>query len=425
MAEIVTMPKLGFDMAEGTLVRWVIAEGENITKGAVLAEIETDKATVEVEASASGVVLKHLVEQGTVVPVNTPIAVIGEAGEKVELGESPTTQDKPEPPQVVQDVQTPGEVVAASMEDEAAQLPAGVRASPLARRLAMETGIDLRNIVGSGPKGRITKEDVESYLSRMAQTTQIQPATQPTPTPTAPSLPPPQFTPGVDRRIPLTKLRAIIGKRMTQSVQTSPHFFVMHEVDAEALMELRQKLNQYFSEEEKISVNDFIVKAVALSLRQFPNLNASIDEARSEVIQHGSINIGIAVALENGLITVVCKHADQQTVRQISTEVKSLIARAREGKVRPDDIEGSTFSVSNLGMFDVEQFSAIINPPEAAILAVSSVVPKPVVYEGQITVRRRMKVTISVDHRISDGAEAARFLQTLAGYLQEPLRLLV
>lgn len=425
MAEIVTMPKLGFDMAEGTLVRWVIAEGEAVNKGAVLAEIETDKATVEVEANASGTLLRHLVEPGSVVPVNTPIAVIGQPGEEIPVpsGEAegfarPVQEEVPET--------TPSEApkgsAAQGMEDGV--LPGGVRATPLARRLAQESGIDLRNVRGSGPLGRIRKEDVEAFIEERGQkATEV--AVLPVEAPILPPLSMPDFVPGAERRIPLTKLRAIIGKRMAQSTQTAPHFFVTHEVDVEALLNLRQEVNQLLPEGEKLSVNDFVVRATALALRSFPNLNASIDEEKGEILQHGAANIGVAVALESGLITVVCKNADQKSVRLISQEVKALVNRAREGKVRPEDIEGSTFSISNLGMFDVAQFSAIINPPEAAILAVGSARQVPVVKDNSLQIGWRMNLTISVDHRISDGAEAAQFLQKLAQYLENPLQLLI
>ena len=421
MAEIITMPKLGFDMAEGTLVRWVIAEGEDVTKGAVLAEIETDKATVEVESTASGVLLRQLVEQGSVVPVNTPIAIIGQPGESIqsdtkkEISAEAVPAAGSEKEQEAQPSQKPSPAI--EMQTTAKEL----RASPLARRLAREAGIDLGQIKGSGPQGRITKVDVESYLAfkgRMASET-VAPALVSEP------VSPAAFTPGLDQHIPLTKLRSIIGKRMVQSVQNVPHFFVTHEVDVENLIALRKDINNLLPEGEKISVNDFIVRAVALSLKEFPNLNASIDEEKGEIIQHGSIHVGVAVALENGLITVVCKYTDQKSIRQISSEIRALVDRARQGKVRSEDIEGSTFSISNLGMFDVTHFTAIINPPEAAILAVGSVTPKAVVVDGEIQIRQRMNVTISVDHRISDGAEAARFLQVLAKYLEEPLRLMV
>ncbi|GAB4475909.1 MAG: pyruvate dehydrogenase complex dihydrolipoamide acetyltransferase [Anaerolineales bacterium] len=426
MAEIVTMPKLGFDMAEGTLVRWVISEGDTVTKGAVLAEIETDKATVEVEASVSGTLLRHLVEQGAVVPVNTPIAVIGQPGEEIPLPAGKNGEAGEQSPETASvqsaDISTGQSPQVA--ESEEGVLPGGVRATPLARRLAREKGIDLRNVFGSGPLGRIRKEDVETYLEEQARLPRQ--AQMPTERPSLQApLPLPEFVPGEERRIPLTKLRAIIGKRMTQSTQTTPHFFVTHEVDVEAMLNLRQEINQMLPEGEKISVNDFVVRATALALRSFPNLNASIDEEKGEIVQHGSVNIGVAVALESGLITVVCKNADQKSVRYISQEVSTLVNRAREGKVRPEDIEGSTFSISNLGMFDVAQFSAIINPPEAAILAVGSARQVPVVKENSLQVGWRMNVTISVDHRISDGAEAARFLQKVAHYLENPLQLLI
>ncbi|MCX8061043.1 MAG: 2-oxo acid dehydrogenase subunit E2 [Anaerolineales bacterium] len=425
MAEIVTMPKLGFDMAEGTLVRWVIAEGEAVHKGAVLAEIETDKATVEVEANASGTLLRHLVEQGSIVPVNTPIAIIGQPGEEIPCASAEVEVAAPPPLEKTQGVSEalPAEEIAIPVTEEG-MLPGGVRATPLARRLAQESGIDIRNVRGSGPLGRIRKEDVEAYIEEQARKA-AEAALPPVQTPAPVTVTLPSFVPGEERRVPLSKLRAIIGKRMTQSTQTTPHFFVTHEVDVEPLLNLRQQVNQLLPDGEKISVNDFVIRATALALRSFPNLNASIDEEKGEIIQHGAVNIGVAVALESGLITVVCRNADQKSVRLISQEVKALVSRAREGKVRPEDIEGSTFSISNLGMFDVAQFSAIINPPEAAILAVGSARQIPVVKDNSLQIGWRMNLTISVDHRVSDGAEAAQFLQKLALYLETPLQLLI
>ena len=221
----------------------------------------------------------------------------------------------------------------------------------------------------------------------------------------------------------LTKLRQAIARRMAESKTTVPHFYVSHEYKMDAVMVLRKQLNEYLPDNEKLSVNDFIVKAVALALREFPNLNASF--AGDKVIRHGAINVGVAVSVENGLLTVVSRNTDQQPLRQISAEVKRMAAGAREGKVKPDDIEGSTFSISNLGMYDVENFAAIINPPEAAILAVGSAREVPVAENGELKIGWRMKATVSVDHRVSDGVEAAQFMQALAKYLEEPLRLLV
>jgi pyruvate dehydrogenase E2 component (dihydrolipoamide acetyltransferase) len=428
MAEIVEMPKLGFDMAEGTLVRWVIGEGDKVNKGDVLAEIETDKATVEVEANYSGVVRRHMVEEDTIVPVGEPIAVIGEEGEEIEwdtlLGEKVPTAAPEEEKVKVEEEAKPAERREAKKppeEEGEAHLPEGVRASPLARRIAEEEGIDLGRVSGSGPQGRIVKADIEAYLEAKP----IPEERAPVAAPAAPAAPTLMVEPGETKHIPRSRLRATIGRRMARSFQSAPHFYVTHEYDMAALMELRGQINASLPEGEKISVNDFIVKAVALTLREYPNLNAALDEENDEVLQFGDINIGVAVAVENGLLTVVSRNADLKPLRQIAREVKTMATRAREGRVRPDDIEGSTFSVSNLGMFEVEHFTAIINPPEAAILAVGSVQNVPVVEGDEIKPGKRMKVTISIDHRVSDGAEAARFLQALAKYLEDPLLILV
>ena len=419
MADTVTMPKLGFDMAEGTLVRWVIAEGQPVAKGAVLAEIETDKATVEVESAFEGVLALQLVPEGTVVPVNTPIAVVAAPGENVERpGEAgvATPEEMPARPAPVAQAAAPA-VASTVVEPEMAGLSGSIKASPLARRMAAEKGIDLRIVKGSGPGGRIVRKDVEGYQA---------PAQAVAPAVTA-TLPAVKLTPlgpsPADETIPLNRLRAAIGRRMVEAKNQVPHFYVSHEYDMAPVMELRKQINAMLPDNEKLSVNDFILKAVALTLRQFPNLNASLQG--SEILRHGQVNVGVAVAVDGGLLTVVCRDTDRKPLRQISTEVKTMAGRAREGKVRPEDIEGSTFSVSNLGMFDVENFIAIINPPEAAILAVGSVREVPVVKNGQIVPGMRMKATISVDHRVSDGAEAARFMQAMAPYLGEPVRLML
>ncbi|MCC6957744.1 MAG: 2-oxo acid dehydrogenase subunit E2 [Anaerolineales bacterium] len=443
MAEIVTMPKLGFDMAEGTLVKWVVQEGEKIEKGAVLAEIETDKATVEVESNYEGVVARHLVEAGAVVPVNMPIAVIAAPGEDVEkaaqsAGKAEGAPPKPEATPVEKaEAASPAPAPAAQAEaPEGSHLPEGLRASPIARRMATEARINLGQVAGSGPGGRIVKRDIVEYLQSPARYQEaaapalkaeparpsIEKATKPT-APLAPLAPLPTAETPADEILPLNRLRAAIGRRMTEAKQQAPHFYVTHEYDVDSLVALRQQVNSMLSDEEKVSVNDFIVKGVALALRQFPNLNASLGE--NQVIRHGAVNIGVAVAVEGGLLTVVCRDADRKPLRQIAVEVRTMASRAREGKVRPEDIEGSTFSISNLGMYDVENFSAIINPPEAAILAVGTARQVPVVKEGGLAVGWRMKATLSVDHRVSDGAEAARFLQALALYLEGPLSLLL
>jgi pyruvate dehydrogenase E2 component (dihydrolipoamide acetyltransferase) len=427
MAETITMPKLGFDMQEGTLVRWVKNEGENINKGDVLAEIETDKATVEVESSASGVVRRLLVDQGAVVPIGSAIAVIGTKDEKIEIPSSdqgseakPSTapaisESKTEAstrlPPALKPIPTTSTSLIAAAATTSGSTTGPSKASPLARKMAREANIDLTTIQGSGPGGRVVRKDIESVVLGG------QPSVVNTQSFAA-------VTSHEDLTVSLTKLRQAIARRMTESKTTIPHFYVSHEYKMDEVMSLRKQVNEFLPENEKISVNDFIVKGVALALRQFPNLNASF--AGDKVLRHGAINVGVAVAVDNGLLTIVNKDTDQKPLRQISMDIKRMAAGARAGKVKPEDIDGSTFSISNLGMYDVENFIAILNPPEAAILAVGSAREVPVVAEGgEIKVGWRMKATISVDHRVSDGAEAAQFMQTLAKYLEEPLRLFV
>jgi pyruvate dehydrogenase E2 component (dihydrolipoamide acetyltransferase) len=280
--------------------------------------------------------------------------------------------------------------------------------------MAADKGYDLTRIQGSGPGGRIVKADVDSHRPEKPE---VAPAAASTKAGLSAE------AARETERIPLNRLRAAIGRRMVEAKQQVPHFYITHEYEMQALLDLRKQVNATLPDEEKISVNDFVIKAVALALRQYPNLNASLDG--DEVVRHGPIHIGVAVAVEGGLLTVVCRDADRKPLRTIAAEVRIMAERARSGKVRPDDIEGSTFSISNLGMFDVESFIAIINPPEAAILAVGSAKETPVVKAGQIVSGLRMKATLSVDHRVSDGAEAARFMQTLALFIEEPLRLFV
>ena len=414
MAETINMPKLGFDMAEGLLVRWVKQVGENINKGDILAEIETDKATVEVESHASGVVLQLIVEQGTMVPVNAPIAVVGQAGEKVDAPAAAA----PQKAEVKADA-TPAsqsQPTAVPVPQTSTSLQTGpVKASPLAKKVAKDNNVDLATLQGTGPGGRVVRKDVEAALSSgQPSAVSKQPVAY---------IGPAVSVTAEDKVVATTKLRQAIGRRLVESKTTIPHFYVTHEYKMDALMDMRKQINAYLLDNEKVSVNDFILKAVALSLRQFPNLNATIKG--NEVIQFGHVNVGIAVTVPGGLMTVVVKDTDQKMLRQISAEVKAMAGRARDGKVKPEDVDGSTFSTSNLGMYDVEEFIAIINPPEAAILAISSAREVPVVENGAVKVGWRMKATISVDHRVSDGAEAAQFMQALAGFLENPVRMLV
>ena len=320
MADIVSMPKLGFDMAEGTLVRWVIQEGHPVTKGAVLAEIETDKATVEVESNFDGIVIRHMVPQGEIVPVGSPIAVIGEENEQVTLTDQAMVGDKAvdeqkitAPVSVTEDIRATGSQTSDEQLD--VQLPGGVRASPVARRMAEEQGVDLKKVMGSGPTGRITRKDIEGYISSRRVSA---------PTPDIVQVTSPAAIKEVivernvtDETIPLSRLRAAIGRRMVESVQNIPHFYVTHNYDMAAIVNLRKQINMLLPDNEKLSVNDFILKAVALTLRDFPNLNASLGEGNNAIVRHGKINVGSAVAVETGLLTVVCHDTDLKSLRQI------------------------------------------------------------------------------------------------------------
>jgi len=414
MAETIAMPKLGFDMQEGTLVKWLRNEGDAIEKGDVLAEIETDKATVEVESSAAGFVRRLLVDQGAVVPIGDPIAIVGDKDEKIDVPSAgaKTAQSAESGPPAAE-APTAAAPASAPAKPAASEASGVAKASPLARKMAGEAHLDLAAIPGTGPGGRVVRRDIEAVLAGQVTIGAA---------PTAPKLWASRG-PRADENVPLTKLRQAIGRRMTESKSHVPHFYVSYEYQADALVAVREQANQYMNEGEKISVNDFVVKATALCLREFPNLNAAFQD--DHVLRHGSINVGVAVAVEGGLLTVVCKDADSKPLPQISQEIREMAARVRSGKVRSDDIEGSTFSVSNLGMFGVENFAAIINPPEAAILAVGAARQVPVVDGDSIRPGWRMKATIAVDHRVSDGAEAARFMKALARYIEAPVGLLL
>ncbi len=417
MANLVNMPKLGFDMAEGTLIRWDKKVGDTISRGEVLAEIETDKATVEVQSTYDGVLAKLLVEEGQAVPVGEPIAWVAEPGEDVSALEAPAS-GSPSQVEPVKETASPPE--SRQPVQQAPLTSTGrVKVSPLARKIASERGISLQDVQGSGPGGRIVKRDLVN-LSNTPPSSTTEKEIRPLPSPSA--LVDMSAIPS-DEAVKTSRLRQAISRRMTQSKQQIPHFYVVHEYDFAPIMKLRSELNALLLQDQKISVNDFIIKAAAMALRFYPNLNASLQE--DQIVRHGHVNIGVAVAVEGGLLTVVSKDADVKPLRLISSEVREMAARAREGKVRPEEIEGSTFSISNLGMFDVEEFSAIVNPPEAAILAVGSVKQKPVVVDGELRVGTRLKATLSADHRVTDGAEAAQFLQCMADFLEQPMRLLL
>jgi len=422
VAEIIAMPKLGFDMAEGLLSEWVKKAGDPVAEGETIAIIETDKASVEVPSFRAGVLHQILVQAGNSVPIGTPIAVIGNPGETVDLaalGVTPATSlAVPEAPgKAVQPPVAAEEPVVAGPEAPGTAQGGRLAASPVALHMAAELGIDMRQVKGTGPDGRIIKRDIEEYVKVHAGPPAKVPATPiltPSSEPTAEGY----------RSEPLSPMRQTIGRRMVESKQQAPHFYITMDVDMAAAMALRAQLNGLLAEDEKISVNDLVTKAAAVALRQFPNINASFASNEIRILDH--INIGIAVAREAGLLTVVIRDCDRKSLAQIARDARDLINHAREGRMKADDMVGGTFTISNLGMFDVEDFIAIINPPQAAILAVGAVKRVPVVDpNGQLAVGTRMKMTISADHRVTDGAEAARFLQSLRTALEEPMRLVL
>ena len=427
MAEVITLPKLGLDMTEGTFVNWVKNVGDTVKAGDVLAEIESDKATIEIESTASGVITKTLVSVGQLVPVGAPIAEIsaegGAAAPAPAKQEAPQQGEKPAAPAAKE---TPKEPPAhgnghrqAPVATEASvgeDFPGGAKASPLARKIAEEKGIDLRQVAGTGPGGRITRSDVEGFT----------PSSAPQPT-SAPAFQPAVHVAPTGEGIteePVSKLRKRIASRMLESKTTVPHFYVTTEVDMAPALAMRKEINAGLSDDQKVSVNDLVVKAVALALRQFPNLNSHF--YGDKVVRYSHINIGIAVSLDGGgLINIVARDADVTSISRLAQRNKQMIASARAGKVRPEEIEGSTFTVSNLGPYDVENFIAIVNPPEAGILAVGSAKDVPVVINGEIKIGTRMKCTLSGDHRITDGAEGAQFLQAFKALMEAPMRLLI
>ncbi len=461
MAELITMPKLGFDMAEGKLSEWLKQPGEAVDQGETIVLVETDKATVEVPAFRAGTLLEILTEAGESVPIGTPIGIIGEAGEKVDraalgLGgagaaaekaaapaqektPAPTAQQELEaapealPESGVKPDQRTGPATGAGEAPEGAAEGEGGRlaASPVALRMAAELGINLREVKGSGPGGRIIKRDIEAFVEGRAkapvapETAAAQPAVEAA-APAAAAQPAAAPAPADAEYTvePFTGLRQTIGKRMTESKQLAPHFYVTMDIDMAAAMALRVQLNGFVSEADKISVNDLVQKAAAIALREFPHINAAWSAEGIRLFNQ--VNIGHAVARENGLVTAVVRGVDRKTLGQIAKETRDLVTRAREGRMKPEEMTGATFTLSNLGMFDVDEFIAIINPPQAAILAVGAVQKVPVVNaEGEIVVGQRMKATISADHRVTDGAEAARFMQAFKKALEEPMRLLL
>jgi len=414
------MPALSPTMTEGKLAKWVKKEGDKIKSGDVLAEIETDKATMEFEAVDEGILGKILVAEGTEgVAVNTPIGVILEEGEDASSIKAPAPAAPASAPAPA--AAAPAPVAAAPAPAAAPALVAQgerVFATPLAKRIAKDAGIDLKSITGSGPHGRIVKADVEGVQAR--------PAAAPAPAPAAaapapkPAAPPPAFGPAYEE-VPLTSMRKVIARRLTEAKQTVPHFYLTIDYKLDALLALRSQLNA--KSDTKLSVNDFIIRASALALKKVPAANASFTDTALRMYK--DIDISVAVATPSGLITPIIKHADQKGLAQISSEMKDLAARAKEGKLKPEEFQGGTFSISNLGMFGIKDFAAIINPPQGCILAVGAGEQRPVVVDGALAIATVMSCTLSVDHRVVDGAVGAEYLAALKGLIEDPLTMLL
>ena len=420
MSELITLPKLGFDMAEGTLVRWLKQVGDPVKKGDVLLEVETDKATVEVEALASGLLKGTFAEAGSVLPVGTLIGVIAGADEKVDLealrkqaggGSAAPAASKAAAAPVSAAPAAPVQPAASAAAKPAAAAPETngmLRVSPIAQRMAAQAGVDLKLVRGSGPEGRIIKRDIEVFMAGGAP---AQPA----------AVARPQLTAG---SVPASRLRKAIARRMTESKAAIPHFYMTVDVDMADALRAREQLNSMLeASDAKLSVNDFIVKGAALALLKFPNLNAVYRGDAVELM--AQVHVGVAVSVPGGLMTVVVRDAESKPLAKIGAEIRAMAARAREGKVQPSDIEGSTFTTSNLGMYGIEHFAAIINPPEVAILATGAVQAVAVVRNGQVVPGTVMRATLSADHRVTDGAEAAQFMQYFKQLLEQPLRLVV
>jgi pyruvate dehydrogenase E2 component (dihydrolipoamide acetyltransferase) len=416
----ILMPALSPTMTEGNLAKWLKKEGDKIKSGDILAEIETDKATMEFEAVDEGVLGKILVEGGTQgVAVNTPIAVMLEEGEDA----SAMTKTAAPAATAAAPVATAAPVAVAAAKPSAAiaaPVSAGDRvfATPLAKRIAKEKGVDLKTITGSGPHGRIVKSDLEK-APRAPETVSLPVAAASSPAPTAAAAPP-AFGPAYTE-VPLTSIRKVIARRLTEAKQTVPHFYLTVDYRLDKLLALRSELNG--RSEVKLSVNDFIIRASALALRKVPAANASYTETAIRL--YTDVDISVAVATPTGLITPIIKHADQKGLAAISSEMKQLAQKAKDGKLKPEEFQGGGFSISNLGMFGVKDFAAIINPPQGCILAVGAGEQRPVVIDGALAIATVMSCTLSVDHRVVDGAIGAEFLQALKGFIEDPLTMML
>jgi pyruvate dehydrogenase E2 component (dihydrolipoamide acetyltransferase) len=409
MATKVHMEALSPTMEEGRLVKWTKKEGEAVKSGETLAEVETDKAVMELVARADGQLLKVMVAEGTTVPVGNVVAWIGKPGEKVDGGE-PSAPARPAAPKPAPQ-QPPARQQPAPQQAPTAAQPdaARVKASPLAKRIAKESGVDLQLVQGSGPGGRVIKRDVEAGAT--GATSAGAPAVAPR-------------TGVAYEDVPLSQIRKTIAKRLAASIGPVPHFFLTTDIDMERAAGAREALNKQLGESgDKVSFNDIIIKAVALALVQHRACNAWFQD--DHIRYWNEVHIGMAVAIEDGLITPVIRNANQKSLREIGAEARELAGRARARRLKPEEYTGASFSVSNLGMFDIEHFTAVINPPEAGIVAIGSITPQAVADGERVVVRRRMRITMSCDHRVIDGATGAAFLRTLKQMLENPLAMLL
>jgi len=421
----VFMTQLSPTMTEGKIVRWLKKEGDELASGEVMAEIETDKATMEMEVVDEGILHIILQPEGTVVPVGRPIAVIAEEGEEVPAdyvpgSSSETDETTPEVTEIPSEPAAPTPQTA--QEISPVVDTSRIKASPLARRLAKQKGINLAAITGTGPNNRITKADVEKAVKRGINLGGAGAAIVPPPARPLPQGPLPYHEDEFER-IENSMMRKAIARRLIESKQTVPHFYLTIDVAMDRLMDLRAQLNEAADGTFKLSVNDFIIKAVSRALVDVPAANASWTD--SHTLQHKHTHISVAVAIEGGLITPVIRFAEQKGIVDISSEVKELATRAREGGLKPEEYTGGTFSISNLGMYGIQQFAAIINPPEGAILAVGATGDRAVVENGEVTMKKMMSLTLSCDHRVVDGAVGAEFLAALKKHLETPASVLI
>lgn len=440
MAEVIRMPRMSDTMEEGNIVSWLKEEGEEVEAGETLAEVETDKATMELDSYFDGVLLHIAVKEGPV-PINGVIAVIGDEGEDWEAAVKEAEADSDnsgssddateESNDQEQNAATEEKVAATSAsQDEDAR----VKASPLARSMAKEAGINISAIQGSGDSGRIVKRDVEAHIEKQQSAPQAAPAPAPSapvaappakeaPKEEAPAVTPFTFSGGGDNyeEKPVSQMRKVIARRLGESKFTAPHFYLTVEINMDKAIQIRTRLKEVAP--TKISFNDLVVKAAAVALRQHPAVNSSW---MGDTIRYNKdVNIGVAVAVEDGLLVPVVRYADMKTLSQINVEVREMAGLAKNRRLQPEQMQGNTFTISNLGMFGIEEFTAIINPPDSCILAVGSIIEKPIVKDGALAIGNMMKVTLSCDHRTVDGATGAQFLQTLKNILEDPIRLLV